>query len=208
MKVENYFILFDITGFPLIRRDDWDYAIGLFPVSKYQFEHFMAEQGPSVGIYTDEWYKDLLHLNPRSTWKRYDERPWEMFLTGISPADIKPFLDYLGQGFRLPKVEEWRKVLEHSEEIQKIRHPILHKITDKRIPLPVSLWIEKGVFPLAKEGLIEMVMDDGDLRYIGRPYNKFLSNTWSAKMVRDINWDVARRLLGFRVVKEGSRNKV
>jgi hypothetical protein len=47
----------------LIQLDSWDHSIGLFPVSKYQFERFLVDDEGSD--YTDEWYRGVLELNPR-----------------------------------------------------------------------------------------------------------------------------------------------
>lgn len=69
-----YSIGFDRTGFPLVRGPAWDYAIALFPVSKYQFEGFLANVG-AAGL-TDTAYRELLALNPRRAWRHVAAQPW------------------------------------------------------------------------------------------------------------------------------------
>jgi len=104
MVCGHYIIELDKTGFPLIKRDAWDFFISLFPVSKYQFESFMAEFGPHNNLYTDEWYRKILDINPRiswrESWEKIEKAPWRLFLTGALWEAIRPFLSYLGRGFR------------------------------------------------------------------------------------------------------------
>jgi len=143
------------------------------------------------------WYRKLLSLNPRQSWKRCKEREWGLFITGLSCDEISPFLKYLGEGFRLPKVSEWRVLLRAEDELKGI------KLKVGSSALPVQRFIEKELFPLAKEGLLELVEDNEGC--IGRPYQGFHPNTWSPEDVRKINWDIARKLVGFRAVKEDLR---
>jgi len=198
MESGHYYIEFDRTGFPLIRRKEWDYYISLFPVSKYQFERFMVEVGPKKELYTDTWYRRLLSLNPRHSWRLCDDRQWELFITGLSRDEITHFLRYLGKGFRLPKVDEWRQLFESSNEIKREIKPML----EKKSAQPVSLWIRKGLFLLVEEGLLELVLKDGKEYGIGRPYQGLLANTWNPYDIREVNWDISKKYVGFRVVKE------
>lgn len=179
--------------------EGWDYYISLFPVSKYQFERFMAEEGPRRGLYTDRWYRDILRGNPRRSWKRCEERPWELFLTGVSMEGIVPFLKYLGRGYRLPEVDEWKGLLGVEGELRRMESHLKEMCRGQSAP-PVILWIERGLFPLVSEGLIEM-LEGGE--YIGRPYQGLLPNTWSPGDVREVNWDVCAHVVGFRVVRQG-----
>jgi len=200
MEFGHYSIEFDRTGFPLIQRSNWDYSISLFPVSKYQFKRFMVGYGPKGTLYTDQWYRELLRLNPRCSWRRWDDKPWELFITGVSNDEINPFLKYLGPEFRLPKVKEWTNLLEASGKIGEIGEQLRNFCSGKAAP-SVECWIEEGLFPLVKEGLLEMVLSGNQQRYLGRPYQGLLPNTWTPETVRDVNWEICRQIVGFRVVK-------
>lgn len=193
---------FDRTNFPLIRMDGWDFYISLFPVSKYQFEEFMIEMGPRGGLYTDKWYREILSLNPRQTWREIKKNRWRLFLTGLSYAEIEPFLLFLGDDFRIPKKEEWIKLHRLSSVLRSQKELIKSKVCGV-VPEPVLFWIEEGIFPLTEEGILEMVEDNGRIRFIGKPFKEFYPNLWNPKDVRDINWEIAKKYVGFRVVKDG-----
>lgn len=165
MVCGHYSIHFDCTGFPLVQRANWRYAIGLWPVSKYQFERFMAEQGPHGGRYTDGWYRELLKLNPRAPWRCWGERPWELFLTGVERAAITSFLRYLGPGYRLPTGVEWRRLWRARAELQGERPALLAGCHGA--PPALRYWLASGLYPLTHQGLLEWVEGEGPLRCIG-----------------------------------------
>jgi hypothetical protein len=203
MASGDYSISFDRTGFPLVQRHDWRHAIALFPISKYQFERFMVEQGPQGTLFTDAWYRELLALNPRRSWRRSDERPWELFLTGLEAEPMVSFLRFLGRGYRLPEVAEWRALLAVEAELSALREQFLE--ASHEAAAPVRHWLARGLFPLCHEGLVEQVREETCTRFIGRPYPKWLPNAWNPGTVRDADWALARRVVGFRVVAEGHR---
>jgi hypothetical protein len=184
----------------MIKKNDWNFYISLFPVSKYQFEHFLSDVG-SKGGYTDNWYRELLKLSPRKLYKACKDKVWQLFITALSYKEIKPFFRYLGRGFRLPTQDEWIKLHKVSREI-KHRLPI----TDNRLPpntaLPVSLWLKEKLFPLTEEGILEMVKKNDKIYCIGRPYQGLLSNTWQPEQIREVNWELCRQAVGFRMVKQ------
>lgn len=203
MRCGDYFIKSDRTGFPLIGRENWNFYISLFPVSKYQFERFMADSGPrkisnNSLIYTDNWYHNILKLNPRSSWKQYEDKQWQLFITGITREEISPFLKYLGKDFRLPEEKEWIALFEHSAKIREVIETSKRLFT--QLSPPASLWIEKGLYPLVEEGLLEF-LSDGNC--IGKPFYGLLPNTYNPRDVRQVNWELSKKVVGFRVVKEG-----
>lgn len=162
----------------------------------------MIEVGPRGELYTNKWYKEILSLNPRQTWRKIKERPWEHLLTGLSSDEIKPFLSFLGNDFRIPKKEEWLKLHNSFSELKGQKEWIKKEIKDK-VPLPVMFWIENEFFPFTEEGILEMIEDNGRIRFIGKPFQKFYPNLWDPRTVRDINWDISRRYIGLRAVKDG-----
>jgi len=79
----------------------------LFPISKPQFEAFLAA-APSPAR-SDRWYGDLMALNPRlSPWSASLASHEQMFITGLLPEDAQAFASHLGPDFRIPDVESWR----------------------------------------------------------------------------------------------------
>ena len=97
----------DRTGFPLIAVPEVAAHVQLLPVTKAQFECFIVEPNP----FGDAWYEEVLQLNPRVTYRRYgaDERA-RLFLTGILPEEALLFARWVGEGFDLPTVDEWRAI--------------------------------------------------------------------------------------------------
>lgn len=193
-----YTITFDRTGFPLIQRQNWSFAIALFPVSKYQFERFLAVAKPIGNLYTDPWYREILRRNPRRSWRNLKEHPWEHFLTGLDESALKPFLSFLGPDYRLPRREEWLKLLQAAPELASLRGELAAACQDQAAP-PVSLWIKGGMFPLVLEGVLEMVQDQGNILYLGRPFPGLFPNTWDPARVRTVDWVLAQKIVGFRV---------
>lgn len=205
MESWPYTIEFDRTGFPLIKNKKWQFYISLFPVSKYQFEQFMVDNGPTQdGLYTDNWYRNILSLNPRQKWQECKTTPWQLFITGLPEDAIRPFLNYLGDGFRLPRDSEWRMLHSVSSDLKSYKESI-KKICQGNSALPVLHWIEKNLFPLTEEGIVEFITDNERLAFIGRPFNEFHPNLWNPNTVRQLNWDNARGLTGFRVVYDERR---
>jgi len=200
MDSGHCYIEFDRTGFPLIRKKGWNYSISLFPISKYQFESFMIEKGPRGGLYTDDWYRELLKLNPRRSWKDCDTNPWELFLTGVKYKDLRYFFKFMGRDFRLPTPSEWKELHKASKEIKQIKANIIKLCKEKAAP-PVSHWIENDLFPLTDEGLFEIVIENNNVCCIGKPYYKLFSNLYNPTSVREVNWKVCKNMIGFRIVK-------
>lgn len=198
----RYSIHFDRMGFPLIQRADWPYAIALLPVSKYQFERFMIEHGPQGQLYTDEWYRERLALNPRASWRHGHERPWELFITGVERAAVTPFSRYLGPRYRLPTAIEWRSLWHVTRELQMEAPSLLASCRDAAPPL--RHWLAQDLFPLTGQGLLEWVTQGNSHSHccIGRPYPGLLPNTWSPGTTREVAWEIGRSAVGFRMVME------
>ncbi|HRR95776.1 MAG TPA: hypothetical protein P5150_03470, partial [Candidatus Ratteibacteria bacterium] len=168
------------------------------PVSKFQFEKFMIKNGPLGYFYTDEWYKKILSLNKRNNWKKINENPWGIFITGLEYKEIVPFLKYLGKDFRLPTVEEWICLYKVTKELKEEKES-LFKQCKKNCSFPALYWIKNDFYPLTEEGLVEIVKDEkGQIKHIGKPFNKWLPNLWQANTVRDI-FEETKYLAGFRV---------
>ena len=202
MEASHYSIQLDKTGFPLIDRDGWSFAIGLFPVSKYQLERFLLAQG---NTYTDEWYRKLLEINPRCSWSDWSNAPWELFVTGLDDEVRNDFLRWLGTGYRLATSEEWLTFLQVSDELHEpdLKADLIHALHGAA--KPALHWISKDIYPLTQSGILEQVSHYGKIRCLGRPWwpkPAFFSNTWSPDTLRDVNESLSRRLVGFRIVAD------
>ncbi|MEA2604063.1 MAG: hypothetical protein QOF89_5055 [Acidobacteriota bacterium] len=98
----------DPTGFPMV----WIEEIGAFmhwlPVTKIQFEKFIATTHDP--LFNDTWYRRVLDLNPRVAIPEISaENYWHAFLTGILPAEAQQFAAWCGGDYALPTLTEWRK---------------------------------------------------------------------------------------------------
>lgn len=97
----------DRTGFPLIEVVELGLQVHLLPVTKWQFERFLAEPND----FGDRWYEEALSVNPRQSYRRFSlERREGLLLSGVLPEEALTFARWLGEGFDLPTVAEWRAV--------------------------------------------------------------------------------------------------
>jgi len=102
-------ITLDRTGFPMVKPDGLDFYISWLPVTKIQFEQFMCD----TNLLNNAWYQDILSkYTPRvapglMTLGDY----WNIFMTGILPAEAVRFADWMGRDFRLPTAKEWKDAL-------------------------------------------------------------------------------------------------
>jgi hypothetical protein len=97
----------DASGYPLIYVDPLEAFVQLFPVTKPQFEKFMAD-GRRQGL-DDEWYSEILSLNTRASYRSQEVVMRErLFMTGITTDEAVSFSRWLGGDYTLLKAEEWR----------------------------------------------------------------------------------------------------
>lgn len=97
----------DPSGYPLIYVEPLDTFVQLFPVTKPQFERFVAaDRPPGLG---DQWYSEILGLNPRVSYRSRDIPARErLFMTGITTDEAMSFSRWMGRGYTLLSAEEWR----------------------------------------------------------------------------------------------------
>ena len=96
----------DASGYPLILVEPLDAYVHLFPVTKPQFEKFIASsRKPGFG---DEWYTTLLELNPRVSYRSADvSSPDGLFMTGVTTDEASDFSRWLGRDYRLLTAGDW-----------------------------------------------------------------------------------------------------
>lgn len=176
---------YDRTGFPLVQPDRSGLALSLLPVTKVQFERFLAEPNE----FGDAWYEQILSVNPRVSWQRFEgEQREQLFLTGILPAEALAFARWLGEGFDLPTVDEWRKLAQllsltplpagvqetlRSCPMHRAAHAILQGLLRQLEP---ESW---GELALLRGGLIEWVRVGQGFAGLGAPRPQFYPNTFN-----------------------------
>lgn len=114
--MSNPEIVLDRTGFPMVRISVLDAYVHWLPVTKIQFELFMA--ATSNSLFDSRWYDEILELNPRITPAAI--RPnnyWQAFLTGITPVEAQRFAQWCGPEFALPTLEEWNTAYQELKEL-------------------------------------------------------------------------------------------
>jgi formylglycine-generating enzyme required for sulfatase activity len=114
----------DRTGFPLVVVEEAGVEIQLLPVTKWQFAQFMAEAKTEL----QEAYQEMLTLNPAAAHEHFSDREREqLFVSGILPEEALAFARWLGEGFDLPTLKEWRAVYAALRREPPPRH---HQIQD------------------------------------------------------------------------------
>lgn len=106
--VDPSFPVADPAGFPMV----WIEEIGAYmhwlPVTKLQFEKFVALTPDP--FFDDAWYRRALDLNPRVAVPEIDlENYLQAFLTGILPEEASRFAAWCGEDYALPTLADWQK---------------------------------------------------------------------------------------------------
>lgn len=99
-------IIFDKTGFPMVRVNPENFWIHVWPVTKIQFENFLCDQPNSE--MDANWYQQILSNNPRITPSHVTSgNYWQLFVAGIHPEKVKLYDEWCGRGFSIPTSAEW-----------------------------------------------------------------------------------------------------
>jgi len=205
----------DQVGFPLICLPQLQLDVQLLPVTKVQFERFLAQ----LNDFGDNWYESVLAINPRTSWRRFTEHDRErLFITGILPNEARTYAQWLGEGFDLPTVQEWRVIYqavqrdptfsvplpELADQLirdgNKVAGQIVRRLLDQ-LKGP-QLWLMDG-------GLVEWARDDSTGQFVGlgSPRHAFYPNAWNpiADTVRPLAAGQRLYYFGMRVVHKPSR---
>ena len=201
-------ISFDRTNFPLIAVEEVGIEAHLLPVTKCQFEQFLAE----AGEVSRSHYRQMLRLNPAIPPEELtpDNRE-QLFVTGILPAEAQAFAEWLGEGFDLPTVKEWRAIYSAlrwtlpprhdlaAELVAGVTGAILAKLTDQISP---CFMLDLA---LMREGVVEWVRHDDGWVGLGAPRPQFHPNLWDPlnHEVRPMQLDERLPYFGFRLVRRG-----
>jgi formylglycine-generating enzyme required for sulfatase activity len=201
-------LTFDKTDFPLLVLDGVGVEVHLLPITKAQFEPF-ATASPLIG---PERYREMLALNPVVAPAEFtvDNRE-QLFISGILPDEALAFARWLGQGFDLPTVAEWRAILaalRHeppprqrvlTDVVEGPARAILHRLEEQS---SIRTMLD---YSLMRDGLVEWVRQDKGLTGLGRPRLAFHPNLWNplAHTINPINPQVRLPYFGFRLVRRG-----
>jgi hypothetical protein len=99
----------DPTGFPMVWVEEIGAWMHWLPVTKAQFERFLAGVRAAPDLAFDAaWYEHLLALNPRVAPAGIRAENYRnALLTGVVPSEAQRFAAWLGEGFALPTLDEW-----------------------------------------------------------------------------------------------------
>jgi len=197
----------DRTGFPLLEWTEAELEVALLPVTKAQFERFLAEPNE----FDNAWYEQVLAVNPRVSWRKFEAEERErLFLTGVLPEEALAFLRWLGDGFDLPTVEEWRSMdrwlraapldVELSKQCP-MHHSAKAIVRGLLRQLRPTVW---GELALLRKGVVEWVREDRGFGGLGAPRPTFYPNTWNPQRdepVRPLRAEVRLPYFGFRCVR-------
>lgn len=208
---------FDKTGFPLIYISGLQ--VQLLPVTKVQFERFLTEYRK----FGDSWYENLLSINPRVSYRTFTSENREgIFITGLLPSEITPFIEWMGDGFRLPTLKEWRDIyyklkkttfkremLENfilqskSEQTKTIIEKLVEQLTHEMIyqkPRRDLNWLD---VTLMYYGLVEWIKEGGRYVGVGAPRPSFYPNLWDPlrDVVQPLKENERLFYFGFRLIR-------
>ena len=200
---------FDRTNFPLLAVESAGLEMHLLPVTKVQFEQFLAESSQV----TRSQYREMLALNPAVTPEQFtlDKREG-LFVTGILPKEAQAFARWLGEGFTLPTVQEWRtiyKVLrrtflpEHDLSSELVEGPA-GQIVDKFSAHLEALTLQE--YSLMRGGLVEWVRQGKQWVGLGAPRPQFQPNLWDplTNEVKPLQPRQRLPYFGFRLIRGGA----
>lgn len=103
---EDYQWEVDATGYPLIRIDPLRCFMHLFPVSRPQYERYMAANR-RLG-YDDRYYQEILQLRSRASCFSREPAPFgQLLMTGVTTEEAMSFGKWLGQDYTLFSAVDW-----------------------------------------------------------------------------------------------------
>ena len=109
----------DRTGFPLVAIEEAGVEVHLLPITIGQFRQFVTE----TEAITATEYDKLWALNMAVAPDRFRAEERErLFVTGVLPPEALAFARWLGEGFDLPTVKEWRAVYAALHRVQFREH--------------------------------------------------------------------------------------
>lgn len=198
----------DRTNFPIAIVEEAAVEVQLLPVTKVQFEDFVT----APTLVNEERYQEMLALNPAVSPEAFtkDNRE-QLFVSGILPEEAIAFAHWLGEGFDLPTVKEWRAVLAAFRRVPEPRHNLLTDLVEGGAGVILKEISEQlhirtlADYTLMRGGLVEWVRQDEDLVGLGVPRPEFHPNLWDplTNIIKPIRLDERVPYFGFRLVRRG-----
>ena len=198
----------DKTNHPLLVMEGMGLEVQLLPVTKTQFRQFVRE----TADVSETDYQALLALNPPvSVEDVMPENREHLFIRGILPQEALAFAQWLGQGFALPTVTEWRQIY-RSLRVQPLP---LYNLTAEVIIGPAgdivtALTEQENIdtmlaLSLMSQGLVEWVKKEQAWVGLGQPRPSFHHNLWYPLSDTVVPTQPEERLpyFGFRLVRRG-----
>jgi hypothetical protein len=202
----------DASGYPLIYVEPLDTFVQLFPVTKPQFEKFIA--AVRRHDLDDKWYTEILSLNPRASYRNQDIPVRErLFMTGITTDEAMSFSRWLGRDYTLLSAEEWRICYEWFAEkpVSSIPLELAERLSRDALAIwniVEGQWLEERQQPnlqelsLMTQGILEWVIErPGRYCGLGEPASsEYQRKAFDA--VRPLGTEPRRlKNLGFRLRK-------
>ena len=198
----------DKTNFPLLAVEAVGIEINLLPITKVQFAQFVAESS----AVSEPQYQEMVCLNPTVSPHQFelDERE-RLFISGILPEEALAFARWLGEGFDLPTVKEWRAIY---TALRRTSVPIRDELTTAMADGPAKTILEKldALHPnsmldvsLMRHGLVEWVKKEKSFVGLGVPRPEFQGNLWDPLVneIKPISLTDRVPYFGFRLVRRG-----
>ncbi len=217
-------IIFDKTGFPMVKVIPGNFWIHVWPVTKIQFEAFICDKPNSE--MDSSWYKQILSNNPRITPTRISSKNyWQLFIAGVHPDKVQMFSEWNGKGFAIPTASEWHaaykyfseqettpdKFFLNAKDSNQNNDPLVNIINNKLNEV-LSEFSKKNGHNLAdqlfmRRGMVEWVKligESGEWGGMGEPNP--LSNWSTTAIVSQGRPEIVRNLnvkhYGFRLIKK------
>lgn len=201
-------LTFDRTNYPLIAVEEIGLEVHLLPVTKQQFELFVAASGPLE----EARYQKLLALNPAVPPAEITTaEPERLFVTGLLAKEAQAFAAWLGEGLDLPTVKEWRAIYNTFRRTSLPRHdlgaelvgcPLGAFVTQQIRQMPGNLMLDLA---LMRGGLVEWARQGQGWVGLGSPRPHFQPNLWDplADEVKPLRPDERLPYFGFRLIRRG-----
>ncbi len=198
----------DRTGFPLIVVEEAAVEVHLMPVTKLQFIDFVT----APTLVNQSRYEEMLTLNPATTPEEFtaDNRE-QLFVTGMLPEEAIAFARWLGEGYDIPSVREWRDIMAALRRVPPPRHNMVTDLVEG----PAKVILDKLSeqihirsmldYSLMRGGLVEWVRRDKELVGLGIPRPEFHPNLWDplTNEIKPINIEERVPYFGLRLVRRG-----
>jgi len=200
---------FDKMRFPMLQIHRLKLDIHLLPVTKWQFERFLEEEH----VFADSWYAALLDLNPRTSYRRFNHESYcRLFVTGILPHEAQRYARWMGEGYDLPTLSEWRTIAAHvKNQAQSYRLCLNPDISSPALTILQRLSQIKGTedlyqMMLFEDGVVEWVSGERCWVGVGHPPLSLHPNVWNPFHDVVKVHEPAERLhyFGFRLVRRHS----